>query len=286
MNIKIEHKEINNKSVYIFEKHHEAIIPWQKISLNLTQKPALITLDCHMDTSLALLNYTYHKLRIVKNYQGQIQKVNEILSQPYDINQMVQKLKHDEQIDFAIRANFISHAYVISHFTDPQSTMKSLEEKKWSNEKNKPENKFTFNIPKPIDVNYVLPDNKIIELDNNIFHSLDIYDEKLKKNLAIEDIILHYKINKIQTINCSIFGKNYNFLDNFILDIDLDYFNTIDSINPQNKSIFYNLIRHAKAISIAKESSFVEELKLDNELSVDFLLKKLLVHIELALSVK
>jgi len=278
----IEQIQIKNKSVYIFEDHNEAIIPWQQISSLLNSQPALLTLDYHTDTRLGLSNYIHNVLNIQRDYQQQIQKSNEISSKPFNSLEIVEKLRNDEQIDFSIRANFISHAYVISQSNN--NTIKSLEEKQWWNEKMKPQNMFNFNIPKPIGKNYILPENKIIELDNDIFNILEIYDERLQKDLVIDDKVLSYKISKIMNINCSIFGNNYDFLNNFILDIDLDYFNTLNSINPEEKNIFYSLIYKAKAITIAKESYFVNNLKLDETLSVDFLLKRLLNHIKQALS--
>jgi len=279
----IEHKVINNKSIYIFENHNEAIIPWQQISLSLNSQPALLSLDYHTDTLLGLLRYIYNELNITQDYQLQIEKSNELASKQFDTIDIVKKLRNDEQIDFAIRAGFISHAYVISQ-DNSMFTIQSIEEQQWLEKKRKPQNMFNFNIPKPIGKNYILPENKIIELDNDIFDILEIYDERLQKDLVIHDKVLSYKISKIININCSIFGSNYNFLNNFILDIDLDYFNTFNSINPAERTIFYNLIYNAKAITIAKESYFVNELKLDETLSVDFLLERLFEHIKQALS--
>jgi len=280
----IKQIQIKNKSIYIFENHNEAIIPWQQISSLLNSQPALLTLDYHTDTHLGLLNYIYNVLNIQGDYQQQVKKSNEISSHPFNTLEIVEKLRNDEQIDFSIKANFISHSYVISQSTNNMFTIKSLEEQIWWNEKMKPQNMFNFNIPKPIGKNYILPENKIIELDNDIFNILEIYDERLQKDLVIDDKVLSYKISKIMNINCSIFGSNYDFLNNFILDIDLDYFNTLNAINPEEKNIFYSLIYKAKAITIAKESYFVNDLKLDKTLSVDFLLERLLNHIEQALS--
>jgi hypothetical protein len=279
----IKQIQIKNKSVYIFEDHNEAIIPWQQISSLLNSKPALLTLDYHTDTHLGLLNYIHNILNIQRDYQQKIKKSNEISSQPFNILKIVEKLRNDEQIDFAIRANFISHAYVISQ-NNSMFTIKSTEEQQWWKEKRIPQNIINFNIPKPIGKNYILPENKIIELDNDIFDILEIYEERLQKDLVIDDKVLSHKISKIMNINCSIFGSNYDFLNNFILDIDLDYFNTLNAINPEEKNIFYSLIYKAKAITIAKESYFVNDLKLDKTLSVDFLLERLLNHIEQALS--
>ncbi|MCM1430722.1 MAG: hypothetical protein NC124_19915 [Clostridium sp.] len=44
----------------------------------------------------------------------------------------------------------------------------------------------------------------------------------------------------------------------YILDIDLDYFHTMKSIDPSTKKIFSQLVKSAKAITIAKEPVCVE----------------------------
>ena len=271
--------------MFIFEKHNEAIIPWDSISKVLVNKPALLTFDYHTDTHLALLRSTYKRLNgaehtIIK------EEVNRILSRPFNINDMLKELRNDEQIDFAIQTNIISHAYVISHQTNT-FTIRSEEEKRWFAEKYKIESRINgFNIPKPKSINYIFPENKIFELDNDNFHDdLEVYDEKKIRSLALEDRNLEYKMLKIKEINKSIFGKNYNFRENFILDIDLDYFNTLDSINPKSINIFYSLIRESKAITIARESYFVNDCKLENEkIDVNYLLKRLIEHIKIACS--
>lgn len=65
---------------------------------------------------------------------------------------------------------------------------------------------------------------------------------------------------------------------NYILDIDLDFFYKTDSINVKDNSFFKNLIKNAKAISIARERQFVNGWKrdFDNNLSVEFLEEKLI----------
>ncbi len=65
---------------------------------------------------------------------------------------------------------------------------------------------------------------------------------------------------------------------NYILDIDLDFFRTAKSVNPNKKEIFYDLIRQAKIITIAMEPDYIEE-----GITADYLLSKILYHIEEAM---
>ena len=278
---RIEEKIIKGKRIFIFENHNEAIIPWDIISKESRSIPSLLTFDYHTDTHLALLRDTYKRLNGAEHILIK-KEVENILSKPFKIFEILKRLKNDEHIDFAIRTNIISHAYVISYQAH-MNIIRSEEYKKWF--KTSIEARFNgFNTPKPKDIKYILPENKIFELDNDTFSDLEIYDEKQKSDFAIEHLNLVYKMNTIKRINKSIFNKNYNFRENFILDIDLDYFNTYKAINPEHTNIFYSLIRDAKVITIAKESCFVNELKFDNEnISVEYLLERLLEHIEKAL---
>ena len=280
---RIKEKIIKNKRIFVFENHNEAIIPWDIISKESGNIPSLLTFDYHTDTHLALLRDTHKKLNGAE-YTLIKKEVENILSKPFDIFEILKKLKNDEQIDFAIRTNIISHAYIISYQAH-MNIIRSEEYTEWFKEKTSIEARVNgFNIPKPEDINYRLPENKIFELDNDIFSDLEIYDEKQKSDFAIEHLNLVYKMNTIKRINKSLFTESYNFRENFILDIDLDYFNTYKAINPEHTNIFYSLIRDAKAITIAKESWFVNNLKLENEnISVDYLLERLLEHIEKAL---
>lgn len=61
----------------------------------------------------------------------------------------------------------------------------------------------------------------------------------------------------------------------YILDIDLDYFNTFKSVSPDNDNTFKNLIANAGLITIATEPEYVRGCALDKDLSSDFLLKSL-----------
>jgi integrase len=62
---------------------------------------------------------------------------------------------------------------------------------------------------------------------------------------------------EIARINAALLPGAPAFSDNFILDIDLDYFNTAKSITPDHRSVFYDLIRRCIGITIAMESYYV-----------------------------
>jgi len=61
----------------------------------------------------------------------------------------------------------------------------------------------------------------------------------------------------------------------YILDIDLDYFNTFKSIAPDDSKVFKNLIENAGLITVATEPEYVEGCALEPGLDSDYLLKTL-----------
>ena len=69
-----------------------------------------------------------------------------------------------------------------------------------------------------------------------------------------------------------------DYYSNYILDIDLDFFRTAKSVNPNNKEVFYHLIRQSKIITIATEPGYIEK-----GITADYLLNKILYHIEEAM---
>lgn len=277
---------VNRKNIFMVENHNEVVEFWFSESKKMDKKPALLTFDYHTDTHLAFLRYNYNRLNgaehsILVNEANKMTRGNFTLD---NMQEFVKLLRNDEHIDFAIRAGIISHAYVISYNLGT-CTIKSEEMKQWEKE-----NLDIIKIitgqqtPKPNSYNYIMPKNSIIELGKEHFNNMNIYEQKKEMDLSIDDKNLEYRISDIKVINQSIFGKDYDFTENFILDIDLDYFNTLESIKPKNFSVFYDLIRKAQVITIAKESFFIHECKLDKNISPQYLIFNLFKHIRKALN--
>lgn len=101
---------------------------------------------------------------------------------------------------------------------------------------------------------------------------------------TIESIYLDDKLTTINEMMPGLIEDNH-FTQEYILDIDLDYFHTVNSINPHDHNTFYNLIRNSKIITIATEPLCVEGGRYENdEINSESLLDALLNHIEHALS--
>lgn len=288
----IEVARIKGKKVFIFESHNLAPMAWFSLKSEISRAPALITLDRHTDTLLAFLRHHYQKYRMQPDhpYVERIRLAQEFCAKikTYrDVEQAVTYLRNDEHIDFAIRAGILSHAYVISHETNPQFITRSEERRAWDIEQSKPENWMgRRHATPPHDATYILPENRIISLDNDYSFSDREYSEKEKIDLALDDLNLKKRMELISIIESSIFpGHEIKFDCDFILDVDLDYFNTRDSINPKNSQIFYRLIRNCVGISIAKETDYVNRCRLKGEsVTANELLKKMIKHIESAQS--
>lgn len=254
--------------------------------------PALVTFDHHTDTHLAFLRHMHRDKDILESIPehervAEANRLCSLVKNKRDVENSVSLLRNDEQIDFAIRSGLISHAYVISHETNPQFVMRSKEYKEWLSEKVKLENLIrSIVLQRMPDMNYQMPSNRIISLGNDHFHEMDIASYRERIDLSLEDVNLSARMAEVARINQSLFpASNYDVLSNFILDIDLDYFNTAISINPTSSSVFYELIHRSQIITIATEDGFVQECCIEGEvLDVPYLLERLFQHIERATS--
>jgi hypothetical protein len=284
----IEEKNIHGKQVFIVDKHNEAIIPWAEISSAQDKLPFLITLDHHTDTHEAFLGYAFSvhemneakckplRLKLRKNM-----KKNVITT----ISQAAKLLRNDEQIDAAIQSNILSHSFSI-HYNGTRATLSIEEEKYFETEYI---DRFTHKISKPNPpFTYKVPERKIFIVPHECAigcqrgpHNDDCTIDHA--NQAIEDIYLE---NQLQLINqmSTTSGLGSINENTYILDIDLDYFQTKKSINPETTKVFYGLIKNSIAITIAKESSFVESCRLEGE-KIDsiYLLELLLYHLKNAM---
>lgn len=296
-----EHQTINSKDIYIVEDHHHVLEPWA-IYRERNTAPILVTLDHHTDWRSAFLNHSAlqiegdndevnaHRVAFRKNCIDEI-NYNDLNT----VRSAIGNLKHDEHIDAAIKSSIIEKALVISYDAHRDDPMSFKESKRIEEFYSTPAilarmRGEIFEVQAPEGC----PDseNGIYILDPKCWigdqpeHPAPHNDDCKKPHYdqAIESIYLEDKLN---TINEMIPGliENNQFTQDYILDIDLDYFHTLKSIQPDNYDIIYSLIRNAKIITIATEHNCVENLKYENEqINSESLLDALLNHIEQALS--
>lgn len=296
-----EHKIINNKDIYIVEDHHHVLEPWAIFRKETNEAPILVTLDHHTDCHSAFFYYCHFQYK--DDNQGNINKKEECWSvevQHINYNDVctvrnaIERLRHDEHIDAAIKSKIIKDAFIIS-YQGGSDNPGSFEEQKTINAA------FPYNAilahlhgvefegeteegyPKSEDGMYIIGANCWIGDAEEHPAPHDDTCTKPHYNQAIESIYLE---DKLSTINKMMPGLviNNQLTKDYILDIDLDYFHTLQSIHPENLDIFYDLIRNAKIITIATEPDCVEMLKYEGEeINSSLLLSALLEHIEKAL---
>ncbi|MBP1222355.1 hypothetical protein [Flavobacterium sp. 1355] len=155
----------------------------------------------------------------------------------------INKLTHAEHIDAAIKTGIIKKALIYSE----------------DNIYGKPEI-YTING----DENY---NGQLIIINNNYEDpAVVISTETLESNFRKFDLCI----------------SREDWIDNFILDIDLDFFKSTKAFVHSNLSFLKQLIDKSIAISIATEPIFIKswQAQYDNSLSVEYLLEKIIELID------
>jgi hypothetical protein len=272
----VEHRVVGNKRVFIFENHAYALYAWAKGAISSEPPPALLTLDHHTDTRAAFLHYS-HNLHpsddaAANTLRGSLcQQIDK--SDLTTITSVIWNLRHDEHIDAAIRSDILAWAFVIQNMD--QTGSKSVEQIN---------GQALAAATCECEMSYTTPNNKIfISSGKDTLTGQERAEtgsvERRHCDRALETSHLLMKLTILKHMAHS---SGTPWIDEypFILDFDLDYFRTLQSINPADGSLFIDLIRRAQFITIAKETLCVEQLRLAGEtITSDTLLSKMLTHI-------
>lgn len=276
----------HGKPVYIFESHNIALAAWAEIKRTHDQDLILITLDYHTDKNKAFRrsDFVYEYAR--GNPEKTELRINERISQvdwrdDESIHQAVTDLKNDEQIDAAIRLGLFSFAFCINH----RHETTSIEVRDWIKEtggfplgRKRPEPPYAYEVP----------DNKIFEVGGNC----SIKNEETThgddcatpvEDQVIESVMLEHLITTANSMARFASIEDITRVP-YVLDIDLDYFRTLKSLSPDDATTFHAIIRNAVGITIATEPAYVHDLRMDDELTSDYALERVLQHINSALS--
>ena len=277
-------KNFAGKNVYIVEKHHYALLPWSFVRQSHDSPLRLISLDHHTDTRPAFWAYSFSSLNTnlsrAKSPEGIAFRKSLIENIDFNIQSSIcdaiSYLRHDEHIHTAIESNIISHAFIIQlmDFQGTQPVARVIENKGQITKYDNYVGPEVYEIPE--DKMFIVP-NTCLPTCKKDFHDdhcgLSVYDN------VIADEYLEFQLEVAQAMSLScnlddLLSKPY------ILDIDLDYFHTRKSINPDKKSKFESLVRGASAITIALEEVCVEDLQINGEeLTSKYLLNCLLGYI-------
>lgn len=292
-------RDINGKSVFVFESHETALLPWAEYRRSLSKPPLLLTLDHHTDTREAFTNELSRDEQIREMDVEQIieRSVSEARKIDYNsetsVATAVQRLKNDEHIDAAIQSGILNAAFVIC-YSETQGTT-SEEESYYAStcdrfsDNYQPERTRKPLPPRPH--KYEIPYGRIFIIGSSRGFNWDttlctgvnilrkwysaLESKWLSAKLSFADEMIRY------------LGVSNLIDENFILDIDLDYFHSERSLSPNDCSTFHNLIRRAGIITIARETKFVgaENFEIEAEgisveaPSADEALKAIIEHI-------
>jgi hypothetical protein len=233
----------------IVDSHHKVLPGWAEYRKTLAQPPRLITLDYHTDTSKPFrrfLKKTYgDSLENDSRARGLLGSMD--FKSPDSMNNAVKHLNNDEHIMAAIMSGIISSAFVVAHSARDTDLATYGEFKV---------------MCRAID-----PDPQ---------------SRKVERFLCDQVLESAFLKDKIESLNKDLMqlGEVALFDAPYILDIDLDYFNTLKSVQPENADMFRSMVQRAGLISVATEPDYVNHCSLDQGLTSDILLSNLMTLIQ------
>lgn len=274
------------KAIYIVDSHNEAVHPWLIERRRLNIAPILFSFDYHTDTKMAFeRKLEFGGLNPLTPEEQSLYKCALVNTMDdSSVLSAISELNHDEHIDAAIKLGILNCAYIIQN-QNPGTL--SIEQSQWISDNFSGAN-FFKNRPAPTPpFTYDPPANRILIADSSYTFDQREFrdgDQALLRHFdrAIEDAHTRVRFNDLFGMSIST-GFPWITDTPFILDIDLDYFNTLRSIRPAECNLFYWLIRRSAAITIAREESCVNYLARD-EVTCELLLAAIENHICQALN--
>lgn len=249
----------SHKTIYIVQSHNEVLEAWE-------QHPGcnVFSLDYHTDTREAFHNYSYWRTdseikagrcrdpekRILELKE---EKLSAYLDRKTNIGQINENLKHDEHLDFAVAADLVNLVFVLSTSRN--------------------ENSSNGNVYLCHKGSY--EGQRIMEYSPLCISSCSkkIHDDScavLRADHVLESPFLGEAIRRAESLSRT-------FFDDFILDIDCDYFNTERSLFPDNTERILMLMERARIITIALEPECVAICRCENsQLTSEVILRRLL----------
>ena len=215
----------------VVEHHHEVLPHWAKFRCTQPYAPRLLTLDHHTDTSRPFRRYLRRQARAQNkrlSVEMEQEQSQQLLAQldyldDHSIEVAMEMLSNDEHVMTAIGADIIRSAFVIAHNAADTAEEVYLEHKV---------------ICRGVDEHMrngrvrPQPDN-VLEADflakrlHDFDHILKALDEPLLREMP------------------------------FILDIDLDYFNTLRAVRPDTPELIRTLAEESALVTVATEPEYV-----------------------------
>lgn len=236
--------------IKVVDDHHKVLRHWAECRNELAVAPRLLTLDHHTDTSKPFRKFIHRYLK--KNNFDFSESVfldhqSHYLSQIdfhnlTTVDYAIDNLSHDEHVVTAIKTDIISSAFVIAH-NAATTDLKTYQEHKI----------VCSSVPE------IRNESGIFKFDYD-----NVLDSKFLLGCLKQFDNIMDQADETRILEAP-----------FILDIDLDYFNTFASIKPKDYSFFKFLAQKASLITIATEPEYVKVCALDKDLTFDYILNEL-----------
>ncbi len=250
------------KKTKIVDSHHKVLVHWAAYRKKLGFAPRLFSLDHHTDTSQPFRNYVGRLIKEqdsglksqdkpdqqLKNQNKKFKDLQNALLKSVkfanedSVVKAVSYLSNDEHIITAIKTNVISSALIVAHNARLTDLRTYLDHKV-----------MCFPVP------------EVSKVKNKACYE---YDK------VIDSVFLDQAITSFgQTLKLT--NEYLSFSKPFILDIDLDYFNTLKSTYPDDSSTFQFLVKNAGLITIATEPEYVQRCSIEKGLSSEIILNSI-----------
>lgn len=232
------------EAAVVVEDHHRALLAWSQYRSRLAAAPRLITLDHHTDTSRPFRHHLRTAYAPAEHERLRAAWLADIDFRHADtVVAAIGRLNNDEHIVTALATDIISSAFVVAH------------------------NAKDTDLP-------TYREHKI--MCRSASKNQDSYDvsredcDKVAESRFLEEMLSSFREALATTTEPALLQGPY------ILDIDLDYFNTLASVAPQDATVLRDLATGAGLVTIATEPRHVKACALDPNLTSDDLLPKVL----------
>ena len=230
----------------VVDSHHKVLASWAACRARLASAPRLLTLDHHTDTSASFRTAIRKAAGSDTSTVESLRKtwISEIdFHEQASIERAVSRLSNDEHVVTAIQSRIISSALVIAH--DARNT-----------------DLATYREHRII-CHAVSAEARAGQTPRGDCDRV-LESEFLENAIASFDRVLK------EASESGLRSGEY------IFDIDLDYFNTMNSIAPKDSRTLRELAAGAALVTIATEPEYVKHCALDAGLTSEGLLSALL----------
>lgn len=204
---------------FIVENHHEVLVPWATLRQKLPKAPRLITFDHHTDTSVSFRHHLRH-LWGDDFVREQKKKLDDISYQdPQSVRKALEFLAHDEHVVTALKKDILSSAWVIAHNARDTDV-----------ETYRQHQIACYSVGRGSEKTATRAECDQV-LESPFLEGALLHFEQILKNVNEEPLLSQP----------------------YILDIDMDVFNTRQSLRPENADVFQCLIQGAALITVARE---------------------------------